>query len=122
MFKRISILGIIGALSIYLTGCASNTPITSTSPYPIDTPYKNEDLTKAFPVGMPIDNYISKKNILPVQHISSIPLANGNIGRVLQAKDGFVIICGNEKEIFDVKTFKKWGDVQIYENSIQKHI
>ncbi|EKS8367029.1 MULTISPECIES: hypothetical protein [Bacillus] len=122
MFKRISILGIIGTLSIYLTGCASNTPITSTSPYPIDTPYKNEDLTKAFPVGMPIDNYISKKNILPVQHISSISLANGDIGRVLQAKDGFVIIFGNEKEIFDVKTFKMWGDVQIYENSIQKHI
>ncbi|MEI3619344.1 hypothetical protein [Bacillus thuringiensis] len=74
MFKRISILGIIGALSIYLTGCTSNTTIMSTSPYPIDTPYKNEDLTKAFPVGMPIDNYISKKiyclcNIFPVSHL-----------------------------------------------------
>ncbi|AHA75593.1 hypothetical protein YBT1518_32847 (plasmid) [Bacillus thuringiensis YBT-1518] len=122
MFKRISILGIIGALSIYLTGCTSNTTIMSTSPYPIDTPYKNEYLTKAFPAGMPIDNYIRKKNILPVQHISSIPLANGDIGRVLQEKDGFVIICGNEKEIFDVKTFKMWEDVQIYENSIQKHV
>ncbi|MEI4617340.1 hypothetical protein [Bacillus cereus] len=118
MFKRLSVLSIIGALSIYVTGCTSN---TTTSPYPIDTPYKNEDLTRAFPVGMPIDNYISKKNTLPVQHISSIPLTDGNIGRVLQTKDGFVIICGDEKEIFDVKIFKTWDDVKNYENSVQKH-
>ncbi|MEI4618189.1 hypothetical protein [Bacillus cereus] len=121
MFKRISILGIIGALSIYLTGCTSNTAATNNSPHQINTPYKNEDLTKAFPVGMPIDNYISKKNVMPVQHISSIPLVNGNISRILQTKDGFVIICGDEKEIFDVKTFTTWKDVKNYENSVQKH-
>ncbi|HEF1880451.1 hypothetical protein [Bacillus thuringiensis] len=121
MFKRIFILSIMGALSIYLTGCTSNTTTMSTSPYPIDTPYKTEDLTKAFPVGMPIDNYMSKKNVMPVQHIINIPLADGDIGRVLQTKDGFVLICGDEKEIFDVKTFKTWKDVKNYENSIQKH-
>ncbi|PGC93931.1 hypothetical protein [Bacillus toyonensis] len=121
MFKRLSVLGIIGALSIYMTGCTSTTTSMPTSPHQINTPYKNEDLTKTFPVGMPIDNYINKKNTLPVQHISSILLTNGAIGRVIQTKDGFVIICGNEKEIFDVKTFTTWEDVKNYEDSIQKH-
>ncbi|MDP1459773.1 hypothetical protein [Bacillus wiedmannii] len=57
---------------------------------------------------------------MPVKHISSIPLINGDVGRVLQTKDGFVIICGNEKEIFDVKTFPTMEDVQNYEDSLQK--
>ncbi|MCQ6343511.1 hypothetical protein NPM06_28770 [Bacillus cereus] len=58
---------------------------------------------------------------MPVQHIINIPLADGDIGRVLQTKDGFVVICGDEKKIFDVKTFKTWDDVNNYENSINNY-
>ncbi|PEQ01870.1 hypothetical protein [Bacillus toyonensis] len=116
MFKRI----FIGALCISVTGCSSYTGSVTTSSPKISTPYTTEDLHRAFPVGMPIDTYISKKNLMPVKHISSIPLLNGDVGRVLQTKDGFVIICGNEKEIFDVKTFQTMEDVQNYENSLQK--
>ncbi|MGG0325138.1 hypothetical protein [Bacillus mycoides] len=101
------------------SGCTTYTTSASDTSKKGYTPYTTEDLQKAFPVGMPIDTYISKKNIMPVKHISSIPLAGGDIGRVLQTKDGFLIICGNEKEIFDVKTFKTWEDIKEYENSIK---
>ncbi len=57
---------------------------------------------------------------MPVKRISSIPLTNGDVGRVLQTKDGLVMICENEKEIFDVKTFHTMEDVQNYEDSLQK--
>ncbi|WP_255301000.1 hypothetical protein [Bacillus thuringiensis] len=57
---------------------------------------------------------------MPVKHFSSIPLTNGNVSRILQTKGGFVIICGNEKEIFDVKTFPTMEDVQNHEDSLQK--
>ncbi|PGA92418.1 hypothetical protein [Bacillus toyonensis] len=113
MFKRNFISIIIGALCISVTGCTSYTES-------VNTPYTTEDLYRAFPVGMPIDTYISKKNIMPVKHISIIPLPNGDVGRVLQTKDGFVIICGNEKEVFDVKTFETMEDVHNYEESLQK--
>lgn len=54
-----------------------------------------------------------------IEHPTSIPLPNGNVGRVLQAKNGFIIICGDEKEIFDVKTFKTMDDVKNYEKSLK---
>ncbi|PGM91520.1 hypothetical protein [Bacillus cereus] len=38
---------------------------------------------------------------------NKIPLPDGNIGRVLQTSNGYVIIFGNEKVIFDVLVFKK---------------
>ncbi|PES01982.1 hypothetical protein CN345_18355 [Bacillus thuringiensis] len=120
MFKRIFTSLIIGSLCITVTGCTSYITSVATSSSKIYTPYTNEDLYRAFPVGMPIDTYISKKNVMPVKHISSIQLTNRDVGRVLQTKDGFVIICGNEKEIFDVKTFPTMEDVQNYEDSLQK--
>jgi hypothetical protein len=118
MFKHIFISILIGLLCIYVTGCTSYT----TSVDKISTPYTNEDLQRAFPVGMSIDTYLhkKKKNGMPVKHISNIPLQNGDVGRVLQTKNGFIIICGNEKEIFDVKTFQTIEDVHNYEESLQK--
>ncbi|MBG9617622.1 hypothetical protein [Bacillus cereus] len=113
MFKRIFINIIIGALCISVIGCTSYTES-------VTTPYTTEHLQKSFPVGMPIDTYISKKNVMSVKHISSIPLPDGDVGRVLQTKDGFVIICGNEKEIFDVKTFQTMEEVQNYEDSLRR--
>ncbi|WP_410991104.1 hypothetical protein [Bacillus cereus] len=113
MLKPIFISIIIGALCISITGCTSYTE-------PVNTPYTNEDLYRAFPVGMPIDTYISKKNRMPVKHISNIQLSNGAIGRVLQTKDGFVIICGNEKEVFDIQTVETIEGVHNYEKSLQK--
>jgi hypothetical protein len=119
MFKHIFISILIGLLCIYVTGCTSYT----TSVDKISTPYTNEDLQRAFPVGMSIDTYINKKkNGMPVKHISNIPLQNGDVGRVLQTKNGFIIICGNEKEIFDVKTFQTIEDVHNYEESLQNKI
>lgn len=57
MFKHIFISILIGLLCIYVTGCTSYT----TSVDKISTPYTNEDLQRAFPVGMSIDTYINKK-------------------------------------------------------------
>jgi hypothetical protein len=51
MFKHIFISILIGLLCIYVTGCTSYT----TSVDKISTPYTNEDLQRAFPVGMSID-------------------------------------------------------------------
>ncbi|MDM5186344.1 hypothetical protein QUF99_02625 [Bacillus sp. DX4.1] len=120
MLKRFSTLIIFGALLICLTSCTSNDKKVSAENKTTYTSYTTQDLQEAFPIGMLLDKYISKKNEMHIEHPTSIPLPNGNVGRVLQAKNGFIIICGDEKEIFGVKTFKTMDDVKNYEKSLKK--
>lgn len=58
---------------------------------------------------------------MPVKHIFSISLENRYIGKTSQIKGGFVIICEDEKEIFNVKAFTTWEDVKNYENNINNY-
>ncbi|PEO40895.1 hypothetical protein [Bacillus wiedmannii] len=120
MFKRIFAILVTSSLIIYAAGCTNQTTTASSTTQKGYTPYTTQDIQDIFPIGMPIDQYISKKNTLPVKHVSSIPLTDGNIGRVLQTKDGFAVVCGDEKEIFDIIAFKTLAEVQSYERSLKK--
>ncbi len=62
--------------------------------------------------------YIQKEEKLNVKHLTSIKLTDGVVGRGLEATDGFVVVCGNEKRIFDVLIFKTMEDVEKYEQSL----
>lgn len=85
-----------------------------------DGTYTTKEITDAFPVGTPITTYIRKEEKLNVKHLTSITLTDGGVGRVLEATDGFVVVCGNEKGIFDVLIFKTMEDVKKYEQSLKR--
>ncbi|PEU86236.1 hypothetical protein CN386_00190 [Bacillus cereus] len=109
---------ITGILLICSTGCSTQTDSIAAKTQSIDGVYTTNDITDAFPVGTPITTYIRKEEKLNVKHLTSITLTDGGIGRVLEATDGFVVICGNEKGVFDVLIFKTMEDVKKYEQSL----
>lgn len=116
MLKRGLTFIISGALFISLIGCNTYQKDTLKN----SSPYTTEELKNALPIGTPIDEYISKKNKMNIEHPTSILLPNGNVGRVLQASNGYVIICGDEKEIFDILVFKTMDDVINYEKELKQ--
>ncbi|HDR8474861.1 TPA: hypothetical protein QC415_003816 [Bacillus cereus] len=109
---------ITGILLICSTGCSTQTDSIAAKTQSIDGAYTTKDITDAFPVGTPITTYIRKEEKLNVKQLTSITLTDGGIGRVLEATDGFVVICGNEKGVFDVLIFKTMEDVKKYEQSL----
>lgn len=109
-----------GALFIFLIGCTTNNENSATKNTAPSTLYTTEELQNAFPIGMPIDEYMLKKNKMHIKHPTNILLPDKNIGRVLQTKDGYIIICGNEKEIFDVLVFKTMEEIINYEKNLKQ--
>ncbi|KEK22867.1 hypothetical protein [Bacillus gaemokensis] len=120
MFKKISLLVISGSLFMSLTACKPTYQKASAKNETSASLYTTKELQNTFPIGMPIDEYIAKKNKMNIKHSTSIPLPDGAVGRVLQTTDGFVVICGNEKEIFDVLVFRTMDEVIDYEKSFKK--
>ncbi|WP_259384460.1 hypothetical protein, partial [Bacillus thuringiensis] len=57
-------------------------------------------------IGMPFKDYLAKKKSLNVENPFSISLGKGNVGSVLQAQDGVLVVCIDGEKIFDLKTFK----------------
>ncbi|MFJ8219776.1 hypothetical protein [Bacillus cereus] len=109
---------ITGILLICSTGCAHQTDSIAAKIQSVDGTYTTKDITETFPVGTPITTYIQKEEKLNVKHLTSITLTDGGVGRVLEATDGVVVICGNEKGVFDVLIFKTMEDVKKYEQSL----
>ncbi|HDR7356372.1 TPA: hypothetical protein QCX18_005647 [Bacillus wiedmannii] len=121
MVKTACLSMITGILLICSTGCATQTDFITAKTQSIDDgTYTTKEITDAFPVGTPITTYIRKAEKLNVKHLTSITLTDGGVGRVLETTDGFVIICGNEKGVFDVLIFKTMEDVKKYEQSLTR--
>ncbi|MGF9831398.1 hypothetical protein ABEX57_25070 [Bacillus anthracis] len=121
MVKTAFVSMITGILLICSTGCATQTDsFTAKTQSIVDGTYTTKEITDAFPIGTPITTYIRKAEKLNVKHLTSIPLTNGGVGRVLEATDGFVVVCGNEKGVFDVLIFKSLEEVKKYEQSLKR--
>ncbi|SCN34147.1 hypothetical protein [Bacillus wiedmannii] len=119
MLKTACVSMITGILLICSTGCTTQTDsITAKTQSIDDGTYTTKEITDAFPVGTPITTYIRKAEKLNVKHLTSITLTDGGVGRVLETTDGFVVICGNEKGVFNVLIFKTMEDVKKYEQSL----
>ncbi|KAA0810537.1 hypothetical protein COA05_26130 [Bacillus thuringiensis] len=121
MVKMACVSIITGILLICATGCATQTESITTKTQSIDDgTYTTKEIKDAFPVGTPINTYIRKEEKLNVKHLTSIALTDGGVGRVLESTDGFVVVCGNEKGVFDVLIFKTMEDVKKYEQSLKR--
>ncbi|HFJ9453614.1 TPA: hypothetical protein ACGW67_004920 [Bacillus tropicus] len=73
-------------------------------------------------IGMPFKDYLAKKKSLNVENPFSISLGKGNIGSVLQAQDGVLVVCIDGEKIFDLKTFKNVDEAKEYEKGLKvKH-
>ncbi|MDA1741844.1 hypothetical protein PDK44_23220 [Bacillus cereus] len=70
-------------------------------------------------IGMPFKDYLAKKKSLNVENPFSISLGKGNIGSVLQAQDGVLVVCIDGEKIFDLKTFKNVDEAKEYEKSLK---
>ncbi len=78
------------------------------------------DLKKELSIGMPFKDYLAKKKSLSAEHPFSISLGKGNVGSVLQAKDGLLVVCIDGEKIFDLKVFNTVDQVKAYEASLKK--
>ncbi|HHT7174525.1 TPA: hypothetical protein ACTZ3H_005352 [Bacillus cereus] len=70
-------------------------------------------------IGMPFKDYLAKKKSLNVENPFSISLGKGNVGSVLQAQDGVLVVCIDGEKIFDLKVFKTIDEVKAYEKSLK---
>ncbi|XKK20061.1 hypothetical protein HFP66_01250 [Bacillus sp. A17A.1] len=86
---------------------------------PTTTEYTLQQLKEAFPVGMEFNQYVEKKKTMNVDHPFSISLKKGNVGSVIQAKDGLLVVCVDGNKIFDLKTFGSTNKVKAYEQSLR---
>ncbi|VXC71440.1 conserved hypothetical protein [Bacillus mycoides] len=81
--------------------------------------YTLQQLKEAFPVGMEFNQYVEKKKTMNVDHPFSISLKRGNVGSVIKAKDGLLVVCVDGNKIFDLKTFGSTDEVKAYEQSLR---
>ncbi|MBR9747659.1 hypothetical protein ACQVWD_26545 [Bacillus cereus] len=73
-------------------------------------------------IGMSFKDYLAKKKSLNVENPFSISLGKGNVGSVLQAQDGVLVVCIDGEKIFDLKTFKNVDEAKEYEKGLKvKH-
>lgn len=64
------------------------------------------DITSAITVGMEFDAFIDvKDNNLNVEQPDSLSIGNGNVGTVLQATDGLVVVGTDGEKVLSVETF-----------------
>ena len=70
-------------------------------------------------IGMTFKDYLAKKKSLNVENPFSISLGKGNVGSVLQAQDGVLVVCIDGEKIFDLKTFKNVDEAKEYEKSLK---
>ncbi|WP_428846018.1 hypothetical protein [Bacillus paramycoides] len=86
---------------------------------PTTTEYTLQQLKEAFPVGMEFNQYVEKKKTMNVDNPFSISLKKGNVGSVIQGKDGLLVVCVDGNKIFDLKTFSSIDEVKSYEQSLR---
>lgn len=86
---------------------------------PTTTEYTLQQLKEAFPVGMEFNQYVEKKKTMNADNPFSISLKRGNVGSVIQAKDGLLLVCVDGNKIFDLKTFGSTDEVKAYEQSLR---
>ncbi|KAB7677983.1 hypothetical protein [Bacillus sp. B1-WWTP-T-0.5-Post-4] len=76
-------------------------------------------LKEELSIGIPFKDYLAKKKSLNVENPFSISLGKGNVGSVLQAQDGVLVVCIDGEKIFDLKVFKTTDEVKAYEKSLK---
>jgi hypothetical protein len=68
--------------------------------------------------GMTDKNFKKEKKKLNVEQPSSISIGSGNVGYVLQAKDGIIVANTDGIKILDVVQFKSMDEVSNYEKNM----
>ncbi len=93
---------ITGILLICSTGCATQTDSITAKTQSIDDGTYTTKRDHRRISCRNTHNYLhsKKKKKLNVKHLTNISLTDGGVGRVLEATDGFVVVCGNEKRSF----------------------
>ncbi|SCB68917.1 hypothetical protein [Bacillus mycoides] len=86
---------------------------------PTTSEYTLQQLKEAFPIGMEFNQYVEKKKTMNVDNPFSISLKKGNVGSVIKAKDGLLVVCVDGNNIFDLKTFGSTDEVKAYEQSLR---
>lgn len=76
------------------------------------------EVQAAITKGMSDKDYKKAKEKLQCQQSKSISVGNGNIGYVLQAKDGIFVASTDGENIFDVASFKTMDEVNKYEKDM----
>ena len=73
------------------------------------------DVTSAVTVGMDFKTYTDVKDSkLNVEHPESLSIGNGNVGSVLQATDGFVVVGTDGVTVLSVDTFASLEEAKAY--------
>ncbi|WP_251550787.1 hypothetical protein [Neobacillus muris] len=73
------------------------------------------EVQAAITKGMSDQDFKKARNNLEVEQPKSISVGNGNVGYVLQAKDGILVASTDGNTIFDVATFTTMEEVDQYE-------
>ncbi|WP_163100073.1 hypothetical protein [Peribacillus alkalitolerans] len=74
-----------------------------------------EKVRQAITTGMAFDEYQKAKKNLSVEVPKSISIGNGNVGTVLQAKDGLFVALTDGLTVLGVKEFTSMAEVDAYE-------
>lgn len=73
------------------------------------------DVTSAITVGMEFKAYTDvKESKLNVEYPESLSIGNGNVGAVLQATDGFVVVGTDGVTVLSVNTFASLEEAKAY--------
>ncbi|MES5955687.1 hypothetical protein QCI42_20210 [Bacillus fungorum] len=68
---------------------------------------------------MEFNQYAEKKKTINVDNPFSISLKKGNVGSVIQGKNGLLVVCVDCNKIFDLKTVSSTNEVKSYEQSLR---
>jgi len=117
----------VGLFILFIIGVVNSTPSEKTSEDKTEevkkAPEKKEPSTiaevqAAITKGMSDKDFKAAKKKLTVEQPKSISVGNGNVGYVLQAKDGLLVASTDGEKIFEVATFKTMEEVDKYEKDM----
>ena len=79
------------------------------------------DVLAAVTAGMKFDDYLETKDAkLNVEQPESLSIGNGNVGNVLQATDGFVVVATDGATVLSVETFASMDEAKAYGDKLAK--
>ncbi len=73
------------------------------------------DVHNAIKKDMSFDDYLTAKEELNAENPKSISIGNGNIGSVIKAKDGIVVVNTDGEKVLSLVDFKNMSEVDQYE-------
>lgn len=79
------------------------------------------DVTSAITVDMTFDAFIeAKENTINVEIPENLSIGNGNVGTVLQATDGFVVVGTDGAKVLSVETFATIDEARAYGEKLEE--